>query len=100
MVAISGHMTAEKTVEEVKDNLSKFSLSLSRHIVAVVTCGAGAVVKFGRCVDCEHQLCYSHAVHLAVCDVLYKKQTFHKTDDAERESSAKTDAEELEEDDC
>ena len=41
----------------------------------------------------------THAMHLAVCDVLYKKQTFHVTDFTERESSAETDAEELKEDD-
>ena len=76
MVAISGRMTAEKTVEEVE----KPSLSLSRHIVAIVTDGVSAMVKLGQCVDCEHQLCYAHAIHLAVCDVLHKKQTFHETD--------------------
>ena len=32
-------------------------------------------------------------MHLAVCDALYKKQTFHETDVTERESSAETDAE-------
>ena len=58
------------------------------------------MVIFGWCVDCEHQLCYAHAIHLAVCDILYKRQIFHETDITERESSAKTDAEELEEDDC
>ena len=100
MVAISGRMTAEKTIEEVENKLSEFSLSLSRHIVAVATDGASVMVKFGRCVDCEHQLCYAHAIHLAVCDVLYKKQAFHETNVTEVESSAETDAEELEEDDC
>ena len=93
-------MTAEKTVEEVKNKLSEFSLSLSRHIVAVVTDGVSAMVKFGRCVDCEHHQCYELALHLEVCDVLYKKQIFHETDVTERVSSAETDAEELEEDDC
>ena len=58
------------------------------------------MVKYCRCVDCEHQLCYAHAIHLAVCAVLCKKQTIHETDVTERESSAETDAEELEEDDC
>ena len=58
------------------------------------------MAKFGRCVDCEHQLCYAHAINFAACDVLYKKQTFHETDDTERVSSAETDAEELEENDC
>ena len=51
MVGNSGHMTGEKTVDEVKNKLYEFSLSLSRHIVAVVTHGVDAVVKFGRCVD-------------------------------------------------
>ena len=39
-------------------------------------------------------------MYLAVCDVLCKKQTSHEADVTERESSAKIDAEELEEDDC
>ena len=99
MAAINGRMTADKIVEEVVNKLSEFSLSLSRHIVAVVTDGASAMVKFGQCVDCEHQLCYAHAIHIAVCDALYKKQTLNETDLTERKSSAKTDAEELEEDD-
>ena len=80
MVEISGRLTAEKTVEEVENKLLELSLSICRHIVAVVADGAGAIVKFGRCVDCEHQLCYARAMHLAVCDVLCKKQTFHEAD--------------------
>ena len=48
MVAISGRMTAEKTVDEVENNLSEFSLSLSRQIVAVITDGVSAMVKFGQ----------------------------------------------------
>ena len=56
--------------QEVENKL--FSLFLSRHIVADVTDGVSAMVIFGRCVDCEHKLCYAHAMHLAVCDVLYK----------------------------
>ena len=58
------------------------------------------MVTFGRCDDCDHQLSDAHAIHLAVCDALYKKQIFHETDVTERESSAEADAEELEEDDC
>ena len=54
MVANSERITAEKTVEEVENKLSEFSLSLSRHIVAVVTYWASAMANFGRCVDCEH----------------------------------------------
>ena len=81
-------MTAEKTVEAVEKKLSEFSSSLSGHIVAVVADGASAMVKLGPCADCEHQLCYAHAINLSVCDVLYKNRTFHETDETERESSA------------
>ena len=32
------------------------------------------MVKFGESIiPCEHQLCYAHVIHLAVCDVLYGK---------------------------
>ena len=100
MVAISGCITDGKTVEEVENKQSEFSLSLSRHIVAVDTDGASAMMNYWRCADCEHQLCYAHATRLAVCDVSYKKQTFHETYVTVRESSVKTDTKELEEDVC
>ena len=48
MVAISGRMTAEKTVEEVENKLSELSLSIGRHIVAVVTDGSSAMVLKSR----------------------------------------------------
>ena len=83
MIAIGGCMTAGKIVEEVQNKLSVLTLSLSRHI-ALATEGASAMAKLRQCVDCEHQLCYTHTIHLAVCDALYK-QTFHETDITERE---------------
>ena len=49
MVAISGCMTADKTVE-VENKLSEHSLSISKHIAAVVTDGASALAKF--CMVC------------------------------------------------
>ncbi|GFY31705.1 uncharacterized protein TNCV_4200161 [Trichonephila clavipes] len=39
-----------------------------------VTDGASMMVKFGKIMSCEYHLCYAHAMHLAVCDVLYNKQ--------------------------
>ena len=29
------------------------------------------MIKFGKSIPCEHQLCYAHGIQLAVCDVLY-----------------------------
>lgn len=61
-------------VKVIKTKLDEFHISLEKHIVACVTDGAAIMVKFGKLVECEHQLCYAHGIHLAVCDVLYKKQ--------------------------
>ena len=46
-------------------------------MVATVTDGASLMVKFGKETCPEHVTCYAHTIHLAVCDVLYKK-TQHK----------------------
>ena len=70
-------MPAETAVEAVQNKLSEFGLDLEKHVVACVTDGASVMVKFGKIIDWDHQLCYAHGIHLAVCDVLY-----HKTDTA------------------
>ena len=33
-----------------------------------VTDGVSVMVKFGNSIPCEHQLCYAHGTHLAVCE--------------------------------
>ena len=62
MEAISGHVTSKITFEEVENKLFEFNLSLSRNIVTIVSNGESAMVIFGRCVDCEHQLCNANVV--------------------------------------
>ena len=59
--------------EIVERRLDEFNVSLEKHVVACVTDGAAVMVKFGKSIPCEHQLCYAHGIHLAVCDVLYGK---------------------------
>ena len=54
-----------------------FGLDLNKDVVATVTDGASCMVKFKKDTCPEHVTCYAHAIHLAVCDVLYKK-TQHK----------------------
>ena len=53
--------------------LSEFGLDLEKHVLACVTDGASVMVKFGKIIDYDHQLCYAHGIHLDVCDVLYRK---------------------------
>ncbi|QQP40837.1 Hypothetical protein FKW44_015023 [Caligus rogercresseyi] len=46
--------------------------------------------KFGTLLDCLHQQCFAHALHLGVRDVLYKKQI----QDLENDEGDSTDEEE------
>ena len=73
MVRTKGPMTAECCLDLVKKRLEDFGLSLQEHIVGMVTDGASVMIKTGRLSGIIHQVCHSHGLHLAVCDVLYKK---------------------------
>ena len=73
MVRIKGPMTAECCLDLIKKRLEDFGLTLQEHIVGMVTDGASVMIKTGRLSNIIHQICHSHGLHLAVCDVLYKK---------------------------
>ena len=62
---IEGSMTAERVVELLNIKLETYSLNLDEHIVCGTTDGASVMVKYGKLVLPEHQLCYAHAIHLA-----------------------------------
>ena len=53
--------------------LFEFGIDQNKHIVATVNGGASVMVKYGRLIEAEQQLCYAHGIHLAVCDFLYSK---------------------------
>lgn len=74
LVPINGSCNAEKTVELVKEKLKCFDISLEDDIVASTHDGASVMVKYGRLIQPLSQLCYNHAIHLAVVDVFYKKR--------------------------
>ncbi|GFX19513.1 BED-type domain-containing protein [Trichonephila clavipes] len=74
MLRISGSFSAENCVQAVETKLQEFGIITEKHIVACVTDGASMMVKFGKIMSCEYHLCYAHAIHIAVCDVLYNKQ--------------------------
>ena len=90
VVRCRGSMPAEKCLEVLKVKLAEFDLDLHAHVACVTTDGASVMVKFGKSLPCEHQLCLAHGVHLAVTDVLYSRQRGDKattTSDANTESS-------------
>lgn len=83
MLKIKGSLTAKACVEHVKVFLERYNLSLEKDIVAIVTDGPSVMVKVGKLLNTEHQLCFAHGIHLAVCDVLYGKKS-EKKDSNER----------------
>ena len=58
--------------EVIERRLGEFNVSLEKHVVCV-TDGAAVMVKFGKSIPCEYQLCYAHGRHLPACDVLSGK---------------------------
>ncbi|GFS35145.1 uncharacterized protein NPIL_538571 [Nephila pilipes] len=74
MLRISGSFSAENCVKAVETKLKEFGIITEKHIVACVTDGASMMVKFEKIMSCENHLCYAHAIHLTVCNVLYNKQ--------------------------
>ena len=43
-------------------------------VVNIVSDGASVMKKLSKIFQLNHQLCYAHSVHLAVCDVSYKNR--------------------------
>ena len=68
-----GSLNAAQAIKLVEERLQLFGLDLNKDVVATVKDGASLMVKFGKETCPEHVTCYAHAIHLAVCDVLYKK---------------------------
>ena len=67
---------AEKFFQLLEKQLAHFGITnMQISIVSIVSDGASVMKKFGKISQLDHQLCYAHGVHLAVCDVLYKNRS-------------------------
>lgn len=61
------------------------------------------MVKVGKLIDTEHQLCFAHCIHLDVCNVLYNKRTVQfksSSSETNKVNMSDTDDENLENLDC
>lgn len=45
-----------------------------KDVVCITTDGAKVIVKVGKLIKPDQQLCYAHGIQLAVVDVIYKQQ--------------------------
>ena len=67
---------AEKIFQLLEKQLAHFGITnMQTSIVSIVSDGASVTKKLGKISQLDHQLCYAHGVHLAVCDVLYKNRS-------------------------
>ena len=67
---------AEKIFQLLEKQLAHFGITnMQTSIVSIVSDGASVMKKLGKISQLDHQLCYAHGVHLAVCDVLYKNRS-------------------------
>lgn len=73
LLRVHGSLPAEKCITQIAENLKSFGLSLYEDIVCITTDGASVMKKVGKLLPCDQQLCFAHAIHLAVVDILYKK---------------------------
>jgi len=71
LIRIHGSMPAEKCISLLQEKLTQFNLSLEHDNVCICTDGASVMTKVGKLLPVEQQLCYAHAIQLAVLDVLY-----------------------------
>jgi hypothetical protein len=100
MVRVCGSLPAEKEAELLQNKLHEFDLSLDKDVIGITTDGARVMKKMGGILGIVHQLCHAHGLHLAVCDVLYKKILAPDAQDAEEEQEHNEDEEEEHEDDA
>ena len=73
MLRVNRTIPTSKAIDLITKKLDSFCLSLDKDIVASVTDGASLMQKIGYVTKPEHQMCYNHAIHLCVIDVLFKK---------------------------
>ena len=69
---IFGSCPAESLMQNTKD-LNSFGVCMERDIVGSTQDGAAINKKLMQLTDIVDQFCFNHAIHLGVCDMLYKK---------------------------
>ena len=104
MIRVEDTLDAKRAAQLLSDKLKEFALNIDHDIVSTTTDGASVMVAMGKRIDCNHQLCHSHGIHLvrkcdefffkifsrlnvstfelsqAVCGTLYKKDSQEEVD--------------------
>lgn len=81
--------TADNLLEIVKQRLNEFTLNLYKDIICIQTDGCSTMKSIGNKISyvVGQQLCYAHAIQLAIKDVVYVKRTNNNNEELEEENS-------------
>ena len=71
---MKGQFKSNDCLELLSRKFNLFNVKLSTDLVCSITDSASVMEKIGNDSPTEHQLCFAHAIHLAIADVIYKKQ--------------------------
>lgn len=102
---IKGSADAVNLLNIVETSLKKFGIDFQKHIVCIISDGCNTMTKLGS--DAKpvlQQLCFAHALQLAILDVLYEQKRKNKpksrnqiedylTDDSDTETENNEDLE-------
>ena len=87
LVALKGSMTSKRILDYVQRKLEQFGLSLETDIISISTDGTSVMTCVGKLSPTHQQLCFAHAIQLAVIDILYPKNKKTPTVDMEVETT-------------
>ena len=91
LVKVKDSLTSERITELVGNKLLEFGLNFTSDIVASTHDGASVMQKYGKLNGIENQLCYNHAIHLAVVDIFYTKKDYSSSNNTGEESDSEED---------
>ena len=75
LARIIGSATSENCLNVVESTLKTFGIEFKNDIVCIITDGCNVMKRIGNLIKpVNQQLCFAHAIQLAITDVLYSKE--------------------------
>jgi len=91
LIRIMGSCNAESMVEKITEHLREFGINVEKDIVGSTQDGAAINKKFIGIIKVIEQYCLNHAIHLGVCDTLYKTTAEFNPIEIDSDSSDESD---------
>lgn len=88
MVYIPGKCGAVEIRALMESRLNDFNINFEKHIVGTITDGPNVMKKFVRESCVNGIFCLSHAIHLAVFEIFYKKKAKEPVEEEKEHSDA------------